>query len=263
MPKLTQTPADRLTSATGAYGSLNYGYDANSNRQSRSDATGAAAYQYGSGSNRLLQAGRVNYTLDAAGNRLADDRYSYSYGVNNRLIAVSDSYGSSVASYVHNGKGERAIKTVGGTSTYFVYDQSGNLIGEYNASGSIMREHGYDVTGRLGTEDMTVGLGLWYHNDHLGTPQVVTDNAGQVVWTVSQTPFGISSINEDPDGNGVKVTNNFRFPGQYFDAETGLNYNYFRTYDPYTGRYTQADPIGLGGGMNRFGYVGGGSGIAC
>jgi len=96
----------------------------------------------------------------------------------------------------------------------------------------------------------------WHHNDHLGTPQALTDAAGRVVWTMSQTPFGIATVNEDPDGDGIKVTNNFRFPGQYFDVETGLNYNYQRTYDPLTGRYTQSDPIGLNGGMNSFGYVG-------
>ena len=85
----------------------------------------------------------------------------------------------------------------------------------------------------------------------------MTDANGTVVWTMSQTPFGIATVNEDPDGDGIAVTNNFRFPGQYFDAETGLNYNYQRTYDPATGRYTQPDPIGLAGGMNPFGYVNG------
>ncbi len=48
---------------------------------------------------------------------------------------------------------------------------------------------------------------------------------------------------------------NLRFPGQYFDSETNLHYNYFRTYQPNQGRYTQADPIGIDGGLNRFGYV--------
>ena len=95
----------------------------------------------------------------------------------------------------------------------------------------------------------------WHHNDHLGTPQALTDINGTKVWEMSQTPFGIATVNEDPDGDGLTVTNNFRFPGQYFDAETGLNYNYFRTFDPALGRYTQSDPIGLDGGMNTFGYV--------
>jgi len=105
----------------------------------------------------------------------------------------------------------------------------------------------------------TVGVEAvyWHHNDHLGTPQALTDINGTVVWTMSQTPFGIATVNEDPDGNGIKVTNNFRFPGQYFDAETGLNYNYFRSYDPAIGAYPQHDPIGLDGSMNPFRYVGG------
>jgi len=103
----------------------------------------------------------------------------------------------------------------------------------------------------------TVGMEAvyWHHNDHLGTPQALTDSNGTKVWEMSQTPFGIATVNNDPDGDGLTVENNFRFPGQYFDAETGLNYNYFRTYDPSGGNYTQSDPIGLDGGLNTFGYV--------
>jgi len=108
-----------------------------------------------------------------------------------------------------------------------------------------------------GGATVTTEAVYWHHNDHLGTPQALTDINGTVVWTMSQTPFGIATVNEDPDGDGITVTNNFRFPGQYYDSETGLNYNYFRTYDPTNGGYTQSDPIGLNGGMNSFGYVGG------
>ena len=95
------------------------------------------------------------------------------------------------------------------------------------------------------------------HTDHLGTPRAVTDDAQTVVWRWDSTPFGDSAPNKDPDGDGDDFTLNLRFPGQYYDVESGLYYNYFRTYDPAIGRYIESDPIGLDGGLNTFGYVGG------
>lgn len=53
----------------------------------------------------------------------------------------------------------------------------------------------------------------------------------------------------------MTVLYNLRFPGQYYQAETGLNYNYFRDYDPQVGRYQESDPIGLRGGKNTYTYV--------
>jgi|GEM_PF-5318187 len=97
---------------------------------------------------------------------------------------------------------------------------------------------------------------LYAHNDHLNTPQVLTDASQHAVWVASsQTPFGEVVVDVDPDGDGKTTAFDIRFPGQYFDKETGLNYNYYRTYDPSLGRYIQSDPIGLGDGPNTYSYV--------
>ena len=97
---------------------------------------------------------------------------------------------------------------------------------------------------------------VWYvHNDALGTPQALTDETGTVVWTAQYDPFGKATVNEDSDNDGNRVTLNVRFPGQYYDQETGLHYNYFRYYDPKLGRYITSDPIGLDGGLNTYGYA--------
>lgn len=88
------------------------------------------------------------------------------------------------------------------------------------------------------------------HNDHLGTPVKLTDSGQGVVWEADKKPFGETSISGS-------VGEDSRFPGQYYDAESGTSYNYYRDYDPTLGRYIQSDPIGLQGGLNTYGYVNG------
>lgn len=82
-----------------------------------------------------------------------------------------------------------------------------------------------------------------------GTSQKMTTISGAVAWSAKYSSFGKATI--DPSST---VTNNLRFPGQYYDEETGLHYNWHRYYDPATGRYWKVDPIGLGGGTNLYAY---------
>jgi RHS repeat-associated protein len=93
--------------------------------------------------------------------------------------------------------------------------------------------------------------------DHLGTPREITDPDYGLVWTWWGEPFGTTSPFQGNDANGQLFVYNLRFPGQYFDQESGLHYNYYRDYDPQTGRYIQSDPIGLLGGVNTYAYVAG------
>jgi RHS repeat-associated protein len=111
------------------------------------------------------------------------------------------------------------------------------------------------VVGNLNRYDYRVlkqgknNLVRYYHTDHLGTPILLTDGSGAPIWQAEHFPFGsLFSVT-------ATVANNLRFPGQYFDLETGLHQNWFRDYSPSTGRYTEGDPIGLAGGINIYAYV--------
>ncbi|MDR1275482.1 MAG: hypothetical protein LBL72_03750 [Candidatus Accumulibacter sp.] len=101
---------------------------------------------------------------------------------------------------------------------------------------------------------------FYLHADHLNTPRLITDTQNQPVWqnTPLSEPFGTSAPDEDPGSTGTPFTFNLRFPGQYYDQETGTHYNYYRDhYFPGLGRYGQSDPIGLAGGINTYAYVSG------
>ncbi|MBD8528274.1 RHS repeat-associated core domain-containing protein, partial [Pseudomarimonas arenosa] len=93
----------------------------------------------------------------------------------------------------------------------------------------------------------------YVYNDHLGRPEVVANSANQQVWRAKNYAFHREVMQEGGSFGAL----NLGFPGQYYDPETNLYYNWHRYYDPSTGRYTQADPIGLMGGVNTYGYVGG------
>ncbi|WP_408608376.1 RHS repeat-associated core domain-containing protein [Desulfogranum mediterraneum] len=84
----------------------------------------------------------------------------------------------------------------------------------------------------------------YFISDHLGTGQLLVDANQQLAWQGEAEPFGATRVVIDQLGN------NLRFPGQNYDFKTGLHYNWHRYYDPSTGRYISADPIGLAGGIN-------------
>jgi RHS repeat-associated protein len=153
--------------------------------------------------------------------------------------------------YVYNGNGQRVKKYTnnGAQCTVYHYDQNGMLIAESSSSGTIKAEYIY-LNGQplAKIENNNV---YYYHNDHLGTSILMTDENQNIVWEGEFKPFG-----EALTVNG-SVTNNLRFPGQYFDDETELHYNYYRDYNPVVGRYVEADPVGINGDVNIFNYVNG------
>jgi RHS repeat-associated protein len=96
----------------------------------------------------------------------------------------------------------------------------------------------------------------YIHLDHLNTPRLIADGTGVTVWIWYQAePFGTNPGDENRGGLGAFEFPS-RFPGQYYDLETGVHHNYFRDYEPHIGRYIESDPIGLRGGLNTYAYVG-------
>ena len=164
---------------------------------------------------------------------------------------------ASDAVYRYNAKGQRVSKQVkqanGRYKTlHFHYDHNNQLIAETDEHGKPVKDYLYTGGTRVAMVDYEASQGgvhiVYIHNDHLGTPKLMTDANQAVTWRSEVLPFGeqLASISD--------MMQKHQFPGQYSDAESGFNYNYFRDYDPSIGRYVQSDPIGLLGGVNTFGY---------
>ncbi|MBX6349563.1 RHS repeat-associated core domain-containing protein, partial [Pseudomonas aeruginosa] len=249
-------PLDRLTEERGVQGGRSYAYDAVGNRTQRSDnpASGGTAssqdYQYAPDSNRLTAIGAQAVTSDAAGN-LTQDRAArkLAYDAQGRLQSVSLD-GQQVAEYRYNALGQRIVKLTPESVTTYLYGPDGQLLGEaeHNGSGRKLRaqyylwldslplatiDADYDAQGKVGNPTL-----LYLHGDHLDTPRLATDASGQIAWQWQSDAFGRG---EALSQGSTQI--NLRFPGQYYDAESGLHYNYFRDYDPETGRYVESDPV--------------------
>ncbi len=160
------------------------------------------------------------------------------------------------ADYVYDGLERLAIRTTqnmtpAGT-THYVYDLGGRLIAEANDTGQTLREYVWldEMPLTVIADVNTMSPQLWFvHADHLDRPVRMTDGSQAVVWDAVYRPFG----------GAVSITgsasNNLRFPGQYFLLESGLHYNWHRHYDPTTGRYLQADPLGFVDGPSLYAYA--------
>lgn len=243
----------RLTSSDNpALADETFAYDNVGNRTASAEA---AVWDYNA-NNALVGYGGVSYTYDANGSTVsksvAGQVTAFAYSAKDRLEQVNLPDGR-VASYKYDPFGRRVSKTVAGVVTYFMYADEG-LAAEMDAAGAVTKSYGWKPGGTWGTDPVFMvenGATYYYHNDHLGTPQKMTDGSGAVVWSATYSVFGKASVD-----SASTVENNLRFPGQYYDNETGLHYNFHRYYDPQTGRYLRTDPIGLKGGRNYYVYTG-------
>ncbi|MEZ5798993.1 MAG: RHS repeat-associated core domain-containing protein [Paracoccaceae bacterium] len=145
--------------------------------------------------------------------------------------------------------GRQAIRTLttGPVTIHSVFDSQGRRIAEYNeTSGALIRE--YVWNGWEPVALIEAGVVYFVRADHIGRPVFATNASGVKVWSASYLPFGELQV-----ATGALPDN--RFPGQWYQSESGLHQNWMRDYDPTTGRYLQADPLGFVDGASVYGYV--------
>jgi RHS repeat-associated protein len=194
-----------------------------------------------------------------------------------RLIEVKENT-QLKAKYSYNHRGQRISKTVGGQTTYYLYNDDHLLQAEVNSQGKILRQYIYLADQPLAVIDTPNGKALaaegsgwmqtlqqafqsainwltvdehitWLHTNHLNAPEAATNEKGQPIWRASYTAYGKTQI------QATSFTLNLRLPGQYEDQETGLHYNWHRYYDPQRGSYLTPDPLGTPDGPNPYAYV--------
>ncbi len=250
---------DRLTSATAGSVTDGWTYDANGNRLTQT-GTSASTFTPSTTSNELNTATGTlarTYAYDTAGNTKSYSNLVFTYNDRGRMSGVT--VGGVASSYVYNAVGQLIKKTVGSVTTLIVYDEAGHLLGEYSGSGALIQETiwmGDIPVATLRPNGTSVSI-YYVHTDQLNAPRKISRPAdNDLMWRWDTDPFGTIAPNQYPQGQGTFVYN-LRFPGQYYQAETGLNYNYLRDYDPQTGRYIESDPIGLrGGSYSTYSYAG-------
>jgi len=248
--------ASRLTSLTftnggSTLGTLTYAYDAAGNRTLIGGTLGgttlpaAVTTTVFDAANRLTTRDSTSLIYDLAGNLTSDGTNTYTWNARNQLTSIS---GGTSASFAYDPLGRRSTRTIGSTTTKYLYDGL-NAVQEMDGSLSTIA-------------NLITGLGLdetFVRTDGAGTVSLLADALGSIVALANASgaiatqytygPFGQVSV------TGAPSTNSSQFTGRENDG-TGLYYYRSRYYSPGLGRFISDDPVGLVGGINATTYVG-------
>ncbi|MER6996965.1 putative T7SS-secreted protein [Streptomyces sp. NPDC000410] len=273
--------ASRVTAVHAANWAERYAYDEAGNQTDVSwpsshpghEAAGPRTYS----GTRITRAGNVRYKHDAQGRivlrqkgRLSrkPDTWRYEWDVEDRLTSVTTPDGK-VWRYLYDPIGRRTAKQHLGNDGQTVLEQTSftwdvSTLCEQTTSAETLPNpvtltwdyddlHPIAQTERIVTVDAPQEAiderFFTIVTDLIGTPNELIDESGIVAWRTRSALWGTTTW----AATSTAYTP-LRFPGQYFDPETGLHYNYFRYYDPEIARYTCPDPIGLNGGPNHHWY---------
>lgn len=238
---------NRMTGESGPAKTQTITYDENGNRKT----DGAGSYVYETTSNRMSTRLGLAVSQDAVGNLTADGTgRTFSYNEANQLYQVFQG-GVLLATYEYDANGLRLSKTTtasapqGAQTVVYIHDQWGHILEEFIGTGMLIRSYMWRDDTPVAQIEHTSGGDkiLYFEVDQLNTPRAAMDEAGKVVWRWESDAFGTTLPNEDPDGDGVKVTVNLRFSGYYADVESGLFYAKFRYYSPPLKIFTQPDRL--------------------
>ena len=225
-----------------------------------------------SSGNRLKEYNGIEYTYDALGNLIyrqlpnGENQY-YQYDLENQLVRAEikkPAGNTEIWTYAYDPFGRRLSKErqdkLAWTSTdpkrtHFVWDGS-RLLQEYTYKGC----YTYIYTDQDSYEPLAQVFDnakdgkqyfAYFHTDQIGIPREMTDIHGNLLWYGEYTAWGRLKKDERIYKDAHQP---FRLQNQYFDEETGLHYNFFRYYEPDTGRFINQDPIGLFGGDNLYSF---------
>jgi RHS repeat-associated protein len=257
---------NRLNSASssGTYGTLAWNYDKNGNLTS--STAGGTTYTYGlaTGTNRLStitwpsNSESAAYTATGNVSTLtlnSTNVFTGTYNKNNRLASVTG-VPLAISSETYDAFGKRITKANPGSNpNLYTYDLDGNLIEEND--GGVITDYiymdGINVANWEPGEQHLYAINF----DRRGVPMVSRDEYGLTNWAAYSTPYGGMTVTQTTGTYTGPPTQNLRLPGQYFDHEDNLHNNGFRDYSWGWGRYIEADPIGLRGGLNPYLYASG------
>lgn len=251
--------ADRLLQAIGTGARESFAYDANGNivekRRDGAETGAAARLEYGPG-NRLLRLDGWDCAYDGGGRLIRKSRretdgtltaWEYVWDFDDQIVELRRPDGA-VWKYAYDALGRRISKQGGGKLIRYVWERK-RLIqileGDAPRETWVFSLHGFAPLAKLrGPKAFPIVC------DHLGTPREMYDAAGNLVWSAYFDAWG-GLIKTKADGEDCPV----RFPGQWFDEESGLHYSLFRYYDPGRGGFLSPDPLGLKAGLNEYLYA--------